>query len=143
MSWQADIADGQVRVNRWDVGTLAWIPWDGSLTAGALTIGAITNTAFAVTKTPLTASAPTVATVGASSAQAVASNANRKGLILINTHASQRISLAFGATAVLDSGITLFPNGGSYNMGEYDFTTAAVNAIASGAGTPMTVQEYE
>lgn len=26
---------------RWDIGTLAWVVWDGSLTTGALTIGTV------------------------------------------------------------------------------------------------------
>lgn len=52
MSLQADIADGQVRVNRWDVGTLAWIAWDGSLTTGALTIGTVSIAGVPIQLTP-------------------------------------------------------------------------------------------
>lgn len=30
-----------VLMNRWQVSTLSWTPWDGSLTTGALTIGKV------------------------------------------------------------------------------------------------------
>src|SRR5262249_38649622 len=92
------------------------------------------------TKTALTASSPTAATVGVASAQAVASNGSRKGLILVNTSVN-RISLGFAAAAVLDSGVTLYP-GGSFNMDEYSLTTGAVNAIASAASSNLAIQEY-
>ncbi len=81
--------------------------------------------------------------MGAASGVAVALNANRKGLVLVNTSAN-RISLGFGANAaVLDSGITLMPNGGTFAMDEYSFSTAAINAIASGAGSNLAIQEFE
>lgn len=92
------------------------------------------------TKFALTASAPTFATVGTSSASAVAANASRKGLTLVNTSAN-RISLGFGATAVLDRGITLYP-GGSFFMDEYSYSTATINAIASAAASNLAVQEF-
>lgn len=88
----------------------------------------------------LTPSSPTAATVGASSGTAVAANASRRGLVLINT-SNNRISLAFGATAVLDSGITLYP-GGVFEMDPYTFDTGAVNAIASAASSNLAIQEY-
>ena len=92
------------------------------------------------TKTALTASAPTAASVGVSSAQAVASNTSRKGLALVNT-SNNVISLGFGATAVLNSGITLYP-GASWQMNEYTFHTGAINAIAGGASSNLAVQEF-
>jgi len=56
------------------------------------------------TKTPLTALAPTNATVTGTSAQIVASNASRKGLTLTNL-SNDKIFLAYGSnTAVLNSG---------------------------------------
>jgi hypothetical protein len=90
---------------------------------------------------PLIPSAPTAVTVGVASAQILASNAARRGLILVNI-STNRISLGFGLTAVVDSGATLMPSGGTYNMGELDFFQGAINAIASGAGSTLTVQEY-
>lgn len=93
------------------------------------------------TKTALTANAPASATVGVASGLAVASNASRKGLVLINT-STGNISISFGATAVLNSGITLYPNG-VFFMDEYMFTTAAVNAIAASASSNLAVQEWQ
>ena len=92
------------------------------------------------TKTDLTPASPAAASVGVASAQAVAANATRKGLDLINV-SNARISLGFGATAVLDSGVTLYP-GGSFSMDDYSFDLGAVNAIASAAASPLAIQEY-
>lgn len=92
------------------------------------------------TKTDLTPSSPTAATVGVASAQAVAANSNRKGLILVNTSVNT-ISIGLGATAVLNSGITLYP-GGVFQMDEYCFDLGAVNAIASSASSNLAIQEF-
>lgn len=107
----------------WDTNTLSWVEDTGSPSSAALT-----------------ASSPTAATVGASSAQALASNSTRKGLVLVNTSANT-ISLAFGATAVLNSGITLDP-GASFTMTTNTLSTAAVNAIASAASSNLAIQEF-
>jgi len=100
-----------------------------------------TVTGTVSTKTALTANSPTFATVGVTSAQALASNASRKGLILINT-STGNISLGFGVAAVLNSGITLYPNG-TFFMDEYMYTTAAVNAIAANASSNLAIQEWQ
>lgn len=89
----------------------------------------------------LTASSPTAASVGVATGQAVAANASRKGLVLVNTSANN-ISLGFGAAAVLNSGITLMPNGGTFVMDQYTHSTAVVNAIAGGAASNLAIQEY-
>jgi hypothetical protein len=92
--------------------------------------------------TTATGESPTFATVGTSSGTALSSNSSRKGLTLVNT-STATISIAFGANpAVLYSGITLYPNG-SFSMGTYDFTTAAVNAIASASSSNLAIQEWE
>jgi len=136
-------------------GTIPWQvsqygTWTVGLSAGTNAIGSITNTSFASTqsgtwvvntKNALTSNSPTAATVGVTSAQALASNANRKGLVLTNT-SSANISLGFGAAAVLNSGITLYP-GGTFSMDEYSFTTAAINAIASVAASNLGIQEWQ
>ena len=94
------------------------------------------------TKTPLTALSPTYATVGVTSAQALASNSNRKGCVLINT-SSNNISFGIGSNAaVLNSGITLVPHG-VWDMSEYDYVTSAINAIASGSGSILSIQEFQ
>lgn len=99
------------------------------------TLGALKVSA----KSPLTASSPTFATVGVASGAAVASNASRKGLVLVNTSTAV-ISFGIGAAAVLNSGITLLPYG-VWVMDEHTFTTAAINAIASAAASNLSVQE--
>lgn len=105
-------------------------------------IGAgITSGTVVSTKTPLTGSSPTFATVGTSSAQVIAANSSRKGLVFVNTSANN-ISFGIGANpAVAGSGITLTPNG-VWDADEYTYVTSAINAIATGAGSNLTIQEF-
>jgi hypothetical protein len=154
-----------IRPEVWDTTTLSWVAaTQTTLTTGSLTVSSTTDltkiggvnvgvdNALAVkpgtgasftvsSKTSLTGSAPTAVSVGVTSAEAVAVNTSRKGLLLVNTSTAY-ISLAFGAAAVLYSGITLNPLGGSFWMDEYTFTTAQVRAIASGAASNLAVQEF-
>jgi len=113
--------------------------WEAVLTDsdGHLQVDVLTGV---ITKIPLTASAPTATSVGIVSAQAVAANAARKGLLLVNTSVNY-ISIGIGSAAVLYSGITLNPLGGTFWMDEYSFSTAVINAIASGAASNLAVQE--
>lgn len=93
------------------------------------------------TKANLAAQAPTSASVGVTSAQVVAANVARKGLVLTN-NSTANISIAFdGNAAVSGSGIVLYP-GGVFFMDEYMFTTASVNAIATAAASNLGVQEW-
>lgn len=90
----------------------------------------------------LAALSPTFATVGVASTVVVPANANRTGLVLINT-STNYISLAFdGAAAVLYSGVTLSPAGGVFEMDPFIGTTGQVTAIASGASSNLAIQEY-
>ena len=115
---------------------------DSVTVTGSVTVSGTTTISGTVsTKTALTPASPTAATVGVTSSQAVASNANRKGLVLINT-SNNIISLGFGATAVLNSGITLVGRGATFVMDEYTFNTGDINAIASSASSNLTIQEY-
>jgi len=41
MTISADVLDGRANVYRWDVGTLDWMRWDGTLSVGAVTIGTV------------------------------------------------------------------------------------------------------
>jgi hypothetical protein len=93
------------------------------------------------TKTALTANAPATGSIGVSSAALVASNGSRKGLVVVNV-SNATCSLAVGATAVLNSGITL-QAGAVWNMNEYSFATGAINAICSAASSTLTVQEFQ
>lgn len=105
----------------WDPVTLTWV----NQTLGA--------------RSPVTYSAPTTATIGTTSGQAIASNANRAGLQIVNL-SSNTMSFGFGATAVLGSGLTLLP-GAAWRMPPEEFTTAAINAIATGASSTLAIQE--
>lgn len=100
-----------------------------------------TPVTVSTTRTSLTANSPTAVSVGNTSASAVASNANRKGLVLTNT-STHTISLGIGAAAVVNSGITLLP-GGVWVMDEFTFTTGAINAIASVASSNLAAQEFQ
>lgn len=91
------------------------------------------------TKSALTPSAPTAASVGIASAQILAATA-RKGLVLTNT-SNARISLGFGVAAILNSGVTVYP-GGTFQMDEYSFTVGTITAIASAAASNLGIQEY-
>jgi len=88
----------------------------------------------------LTPASPTSATVGATSGQVLAANANRTGLVLVNTSANY-ISFGINNAAVLYSGITLTPNG-VWEMDSFTFSTAAINAIASVASSNLAIQEF-
>jgi hypothetical protein len=93
-------------------------------------------------KTAAAGNAPASVSVGVASGAAVAANASRKGLTLVNTSAAV-ISLGFdGAPAVLNSGVTLVPYG-SFTMDSNDFSVGAVTAIASAAASNMAVQEWQ
>lgn len=93
------------------------------------------------TKTPLTALTPTFATVGITSAQVVAADTARTSLVLINL-SSNNISFGIGASAaVVGSGITLTPNG-VWESDEYSYVTSAINAIATGASSNLSIQVF-
>lgn len=87
------------------------------------------------------AKAPTSASVGVASSVVLSSNQNRRGLVLVNTSANA-ISIAFDQAAVLNSGITLNANGGSFTMNVQSFNQGAVNAIAAGAASNLAIQEF-
>lgn len=110
--------------------------------AGSIPVTIASDQTATGTKVALTGAAPTFVTVGNTSASAVASNAARKGLVLINT-SNNTISLGLnGNAAVLNSGITLMANGGVWEMDEYTFTTGQIFAIASAGSSNMSVQEF-
>lgn len=93
------------------------------------------------TKTPLTALTPTFATVGVTSALAVAADASRTSLVLTNL-SSGNISFGIGASAaVLNSGITLTPNG-VWESDEYSYVTSTINAIAANASSNLAIQQF-
>jgi len=91
---------------------------------------------------PLTMSAATQVNVGAASSSILAANTARRYALISNTHATQRLSLAFGAAAAADTGITL-QAGQSYEISEAagNLTLQEIRAWASGANTLVGVQE--
>uniref|UniRef100_A0A6M3LIQ6 Uncharacterized protein n=1 Tax=viral metagenome TaxID=1070528 RepID=A0A6M3LIQ6_9ZZZZ len=88
----------------------------------------------------LTASAPAAVSVGVASTVILVANANRKGCLLVNTSAGY-ISLAFGAAAVLYSGITLGPLDGTFKMDKHSLILGEIRGIASQAACNIGVQE--
>jgi hypothetical protein len=88
------------------------------------------------------ANAPLSVSIGAADAVLLASNLNRKGVVIVNDSANI-VYLSFGATALINKGIRLNANGGSFTMQSMTFTTAEIRAIASGAGSNICVQEFE
>jgi hypothetical protein len=124
------IADGD-DFAQGSVSDVAWVSGDGTVISilKAIAGGGTTS-----------ASAPTAATVGIGSAQVLASNVNRKGVIFVNT-SSNTISFGIGASATLNSGITLVPNG-VWEMDQYTFSTSAITAIASQANSNLAIQEF-
>jgi len=112
---------------------------DGTVTATLS--GSINNTSFATTKTALTPSAPDTYTVTTSTSEAVASNASRKGLTIVNL-SDNIVFIGIGSNAVLNSGIALNKYG-SFSMDEYTFATGAVNVITTTGGATIAINEWE
>lgn len=103
------------------------------------------NTAFGVIVNPLARAARNFpgATVGTSSAQALATNTATVFLQIQNTHASATVACAFGATAVLNSSTSVQLAAGqsaSWGPNTSGVPTGALNCIASGASTPLYVE---
>jgi len=96
------------------------------------------NVSTTVTTSPLT---PSNSVVTTASSQILASNANRKGLVIINT-GSYTVSLGFSNAAVANSGVVLYPSG-TFNMDAYSFTTSNVTAIATTANSYVGIQEWQ
>lgn len=105
-------------------------------------IGGTAQTALNLTSlfVALTMASPDTQTVGAASASILAASSTRRFVYVRNTHATQRASLAFGAAAVLDSGITLNPNEWVNFSAPTGHVTQEVFAIGSGAGTTLAIQ---
>lgn len=137
----ASYAQVRLRTSLYTSGTLS-ASWEAGTGLSLVEIYNTNALSLKVTVVPptLTVSSPTFATVGVTSASALSSNANRKGLVMTNT-SSSKISLNIsGGTAVINSGIVLYP-GGNWYMDEFTFTTSAIFAIASTASSNLAIQE--
>ena len=80
------------------------------------------------------------ATIGAASGLALAANVQRVNAVFVND-SSETIYLARGNAAVLNRGIRLNANGGSYEIDSSNLFLGDVYAIATGAASNMTVSE--
>jgi hypothetical protein len=98
----------------------------------------VTGTVTA-SKTPQTPAAPAQVSVAVTTTSVLAANASRTGLVLTNL-SNGVISIGLGAPAVLDSGISLTPNG-VWVMDAFTFVTTTINAIAQFAGSTLAIEE--
>lgn len=89
----------------------------------------------------INASPPTNALVSGTSSTVVPQNINRQGLVITNLSTSTMYLGLAGNAAVLNSGITLMPNGGLWVMDEYNYNNEAVAAIAHSSGNILAIQE--
>lgn len=109
------------------------------------TAAASSDKALVVAQSPnhtsLTGNSPGLGSVGTTSAQLVAANTARKGLVVMNNSVNT-IAIGIGVTAVLNSGIVLYP-GGIWYMDAFTFSTAAINAISTAATSPAPYQEMQ
>jgi len=80
------------------------------------------------------------ATVTTSNTVVVASNTARKYLCLVNS-GSNPVFLGLGATAVADKGVYLAPNGGSFEINTDNLFIGAINGIAVGGSSNVTIFE--
>jgi hypothetical protein len=87
-----------------------------------------------------TANAPSSATVSSADSVVLVANSSRKKMVIMNL-GTVNVNFGDGATAVVNSGITLTPNG-TWVMDRYTFTTAAIHAICSTSAI-LAIQEYQ
>jgi hypothetical protein len=83
-----------------------------------------------------------VATAGVATSAMLAANANRKYALIVND-SDTVIYIKIGAAAVLNQGIRINANGGSYEMSNAigNLNTGAINGIASAAAKNVIVTE--
>ena len=91
---------------------------------------------------PLTGLAPVSSNVDATSAQVMAVNAARRGLILMNLSKKKMSFGLEGAVAIIDSGITLL-GGGAWTMDKGSFTVGAITSVGEQDGMTLAIQEFE
>ena len=86
--------------------------------------------------------AHTAVTVGASTVELAAANANRTYLLLVND-SDAAIYVKFGAAAVLNQGIRINANGGSLEISgrNGNLDTRVVNGISSAASKVMLIAQ--
>lgn len=95
-----------------------------------------------VTNAVVTTPAHTAPTIGNTTTAALAANASRIYALLIND-SDEAIYLKLGAAAVLNAGIRLNANGGSYEMSEKlgNLYVGAINGICTSGSKKLLVTE--
>jgi len=91
---------------------------------------------------PINASAPSNVKVGTSSGTVLAANNDRMGLILTNISTGTMYLGLAGNAAVLNSGIVLGANGGSWTMDEFNFNNEIIKGIAHAANSILAIQQF-
>jgi len=89
---------------------------------------------------PITTVIDTFVAVGAVSTLVLAANASRQELDLVND-GDEAVYVARGAAAVMNSGLRLNANGGSYRMGTDNLYHGAIYAICAGGDVNLCVSE--
>lgn len=88
----------------------------------------------------LTVSASATYLATTTSGQAVAANAGRRGMVIVNL-GTVNVALGLGEAAIDNRGIVLVPNG-TWTMDNHTYTTAAVNAKAASTTANLGIQEF-
>jgi hypothetical protein len=98
------------------------------------------NVASARPSIAWTAPSPATVTVGSVDSIVIAQNDNRKGMVITNI-GDVDVFFGIGATSVMNSGITLVPNG-TWVMDQDTFTKAALHAVCISSSI-LSYQEYQ
>lgn len=89
---------------------------------------------------PVNSADDTAVAVGITTTVVLAANPGRADAVFVND-SNQPIYLARGNAAVLNAGIRLNANGGSYEINRNNLFRGAINAIAEGGAKNLTVSE--
>jgi hypothetical protein len=119
----------------WSPSLLQWVKLTADVD-GNLNV----NVASARPSLAWTAPAPQTVSVTGSSSIVIPQNVNRKGLVIVNV-GDVDVFFGLGATAVMNSGIALTPNG-TWVMDQDTFTTADLYAIC-GSSSTLSFQEFQ
>jgi len=92
------------------------------------------------TEWPVRIVTDTKVAVDTSTTVVLADNASRADAVFVND-SNKEIYLARGNDALLDQGIRLNANGGSYEINQSNLFLGAINAIAEGGAKNLTVSE--
>ena len=90
----------------------------------------------------INASAPANTLVLSSTDAVVAANNDRVGLVITNLSSGTVYLGLGGREAVLNKGIALTPNGGTWTMDEYTFNNQKVQGIGNTTNSIVAVQEF-